>query len=203
MKRNQYLQRTKQRIITASDGDVFIPSDFFDIAEPTTINKILERLVVKGILRKVRRGLYDKPLFSTYLQEYEAPQIEKVAFALAKNYGWNIVPTGETALNLLGLSNQVVAHWIYLSDGPYREYDIGNVHLQFKHAANKNISGLSSRSALVVQALLSLGSGVVQDKTMLTHIANLLSDSEKKMLLKESQYTTAWVFEAIRRLCKE
>ena len=201
MKRNQYQKSIQQRIITASDGDVFIPSDFFDIAEPTTINKILERLVGKGILRKVRRGLYDKPLFSTNLQEYEAPQIEKIAFALARNYGWNIVPTGETALNFLGLSNQVVAHWIYLSDGPYREYDIGNVRIQFKHAANKNISGLSYRSALVVQALLSLGNGVVQDTTILTHMAHILSDSEKKMLLKESQYTTAWVFEAIRRIC--
>lgn len=87
------------------------------------------------------------------------------------------MPTGETTLNLLGLSTQVIAHWTYRSDGPYREHEIGNVHIQFKHTANENISGVSARSALVIQALLSLGSSVGSDKCMLSRIS---SDSEKK-----------------------
>lgn len=201
MKRNKYQQRTEQRILSAQDGDVFIPSDFFDIAGPTTIHKILERLVGKGILRKIGRGLYDKPLFSTFLQEFQSPNSEKVAHSLARNYGWNIVPTGDTALNLLGLSTQVSAHLIYRSDGPYREYAMGNITIHFKHTAHKNIPRLSGRPALVVQALLALGSSVVSDQVMLNRITKLLSRSEKKVLLEGSQHMTSWVFEAIKRVC--
>lgn len=64
----------------------------------------------KDVIGKIWRGLYDRPLFSTYLQEYQALQIEKVAHALARNYGWNMVAIGDTALNLLGLSSQGTAN---------------------------------------------------------------------------------------------
>lgn len=201
IKKKQYQKEIERRVVTAQEGEVFIPSDFFDIAESTTIHKILERLVEKKLIRKIGRGLYDKPIFSLLLQEYQVSKIEEIAQALARNYNWHIVPAGDTALNLLGLSTQVAAHWTYLSDGPYRVYTFGNTSLQFKHTANKNISKMSQRSALIIQALRALGKEVITDTGMLDHISKTLGSEDKKNLLVEARYSTAWIYKTVKILC--
>jgi len=201
IKKKQYQKEIERRVVSAQEGEVFIPSDFFDIAEATTVHKILERLVEKKLIRKIGRGLYDKPIFSLLLQEYQVPKIEEIAQALARNYNWHIVPAGDTALNLLGLSTQVAAHWTYLSDGPYRVYTFGNTSLKFKHTANKNISKMSQRSALIIQALRALGKEVVTDTGMLDHISKTLGSEDKKSLLVEARYSTAWIYKTVKILC--
>jgi hypothetical protein len=203
IEKKQYRKEIERRVASAQEGNVFIPSDFFDIAEATTINKILERLVEKKLIRKIGRGLYDKPIFSPLLQEYQVPKMEEIAQALARNHNWHIVPAGDTALNLLGLSTQVAAHWTYLSDGPYRIYTFGNTSLQFKHTANKNISKMSQRSALIIQALRALGKEVVADAGMLDHISKTLGSEDKQRLLAEARYTTAWIYKIVKILCAE
>ena len=64
MKRPDHLEQVKKRVQDAKDGAVFIPSDFFDIAEATKINKCLSRLEETGELLRIMRGIYVKPRFS-------------------------------------------------------------------------------------------------------------------------------------------
>ena len=78
----------------------------------------LSRLVQSGTLRRILKGVYEKPKYSKLLDEYVAADPEAVANALARSYHWTIAPCGNTALNLLGLSTQVTAVWSYISDGP-------------------------------------------------------------------------------------
>ena len=51
--------------------------------------------------------------------------------ALARSYHWTIAPCGNTALNLLGLSTQVTVVWSYISDGPYKTYELNSTKLEF------------------------------------------------------------------------
>ena len=157
MARPDILNQVRVRIENASPGDIFIPADFSDLAEARKITMCLSRLHEDGTLEKVKRGVYMKPRYSQLLNRSVPPREDAVAKAIARNYGWTIVPCGDTALNLLGLSTQVPAVWQYVSDGPYREYTIGNRALKFKHSANRDVSGLSEKSALIVQALKALG----------------------------------------------
>ncbi len=76
------------------------------------------------------RGVYDKPAYSNLLQEVAAPDPEQIAEALARSYNWTIAPSGNTALNLLGLSTQVPANWVFISSGPYKKYEFGSVKLE-------------------------------------------------------------------------
>ena len=103
---------------------------------------------------------------------------------------------------MLGLSTQVPAVWIYISDGPYKTYKTDGMTLKFKHTDNKNeITNISYKTALVVQALKALGKGNVTDKE-LQIISKLLSDEEKAQMLMEAKRVTAWVYELIRKICK-
>lgn len=202
MARVKVQDQIEKRIIEASYGCVFVPSDFFDIASPGIVNMALKRLAEKKTLRKVMRGIYDKPLFSDLLQEYQVPSIEKVAEAIARNYHWTIVPSGGTALNLLGLSTQVAAQWTYNSDGPYKLYRIGNIELRFNHTSQKKISHLSPYSALIIQAINALGKDALQSPETIEQFSRLLLDDKaKQTLLQEAQHTTAWIFSAIQKMC--
>ncbi len=187
MERPDYLKQIENRILSKPEGTVFITSDFLDIADTPAINKALSRLAKDGRVRRIVRGLYDRARFSDLLQEYDAPDMDQIARALARNFGWSIVPCGDTALNMLGLSTRIPAVWQYASDGPYRKYTIGNRELSFKHVANKDVSGLSDRFALVIQALKALGKDNI-DETALKKLASILGPEERTVFLKDTQH---------------
>ena len=143
-----------------------------------------------------------RPVFSQLLGEYEAPSPHHVAQALARKFNWSIAPSGATALNLLGLSTQVPAKWSYISDGPYHKFNVGKLELEFKHRSNREISGLSYKSAMVIQALRALGKENVDDTTI-KKLQRLLTDHEKQALLQEAQQAVAWIYNLIKKICRE
>ncbi|WP_102269027.1 DUF6088 family protein [Massilicoli timonensis] len=197
-----YIQEVRKRVAAAADGSVFAASDFADIADANTIRSALYRLVEDGVLRRILKGIYEKPEYSEMLKEYVAADPDAVAKALARSYHWTIAPCGNTALNLLGLSTQVTAVWSYISDGPYKTYEWNATKLQFKHRTNKEITGLSYMTILVIQALKTLGKSNVTSKTIQA-LQSRLSESDKAAMLKEAAESTDWVYDTIRQIAGE
>ncbi len=191
----------RDRIIKSENGTVFVAVDFVDVSDKTNINAYLARLVDEGLVRRVMRGVYYKPQFSEFLDEEVAPSVDKVAHAIARNFGWTIVPSGDAALNYLGLSTQVPATYVYVSDGAYKEYSYGNTTIQFKKTTNKEVSKLSYKTALVVQALKALGKEKIDDM-VIGRLRTLLTDTEKETMLNEAKATTAWIYEFIKSICR-
>ena len=194
-------QLIKDRINKSEIGTVFVATDFVDISDKTSINTYLTRLDEKKSLQRIMRGVYYKPEYNDFLGEYVAPEPDAVAHALARNFGWTIVPCGDTALNLLGLSTQIPAAWVYVSDGTYKEYTYEQTTIKFKRTTNKEISKLSYKTALVVQALKALGKDNVDD-TVLTKLKSNLTESEKQALLTEAKAATSWIYEYIKLICR-
>ncbi len=199
MKEETYTNAIKERISTTSPGEIFVTADFSDLAPTNTANRILLRLEEKGTLRKVLRGVYQKPAYSEFLDDFVAPLPEKIAYAIARNHNWTIAPSGDAALNMTGLSTQVPAVWIFLSSGPYKEYAYDRIVIQFKRTAQKDLLKSSKKSAVIVQAIKALGRERITESVMIK-IAALLSDQEKIKLLQETQYSTAWIFEIIKKI---
>ena len=197
---NGYMQEIRARILAAEDGAVFVAPDFADIADTATIRQGLKRLYQSGIIRRIIRGVYEKPKYSKLLDEYVAADPDAVAKALARCYHWTIAPCGNTALNLLGLSTQVTAVWSYISDGPYKTYEWNSTKLEFKHRTNKEITGLSYMTSLVIQALKTLGRANVTPEIIQT-LSEKLSEDEKQACLKEATEATDWVYDTIRKMC--
>ncbi len=195
-----YMQEIRKRVLTAEDGTLFIASDFADIADTGTVRSALYRLVQNGSLRRILNGIFEKPKFSRLLNEYVAVDPDAVAKALARSYHWTIAPCGNTALNLLGLSTQVTAVWSYISDGPYKTYRWNNTKLEFKHRTNKEITGLSYMTILVIQALKTLGKENVTSKTIRV-LRSRLSEDDKAAMLIEAAESTDWVYDTIRQIC--
>ena len=58
---NGYTKRIRERVLSLEDGTVFVTSDFADIADTSTIRQSLSRLVQSGTLRRILKGVYEKP----------------------------------------------------------------------------------------------------------------------------------------------
>ena len=186
----------------AKPESVFVASDFSHIAPINTVRQYLSRLEKSQQIVRIMRGVYYQPAYSELLQEYEAPSPYHVAMSIARNFGWTIAPSGAAALNMLGLSTQVPARWSFVSDGPYRSFSFGNITIEFKHCSSKEISGMSHKTALVIQAIKALGKENI-DEENLQKIRRSLSVEEKIALLEEARRTTAWIYEAIKKVCKQ
>ena len=191
----------RERIISSAVGTVFVATDFVDVSDKTSVNTYLTRFEEEGIIRRVLRGVYEKPEYNEFLDEHVAASPDKIAHALARNYGWTIVPCGDTALNLLGLSTQIPAAWVYVSDGTYKEYDYEQITIKFKRTTNKEISKLSYKTALVVQALKALGKENVDD-TVVSKLKSTLTKEEKEAMLIEAKAVTSWIYEYIKTICR-
>lgn len=198
---NSYMEKIRERIMQAPDGSVFVNSDFADITDTNTIKQIISRLIKEGTLRRIIRGVFEKPKYSKLLQEYVAADPNEIANALARCYHWTIAPCGDTALNKLGLSTQVTAVWSYISDGPYKTYEWDKTKIEFKHRTNKEITGLSPTTILVIQALKTLGKENTDSK-VIRILSHRLNTEEKAALLREGSEATDWVYNVIREICK-
>mgnify|MGYP005784288819 FL=1 len=85
---NGYTKKIRDRITQAPDGSIFVSSDFSDIADSNTVKQSLNRLIRENILRRIIRGVYEKPKYSRLLGEYVAADPNEVAQA------WQGVITG-------------------------------------------------------------------------------------------------------------
>lgn len=201
MSRPKYLNEIKNSILLADYGTVFVAVDFVSITDKKNVNMSLLRLEDEGLILRIIRGVYYKAEYNDFLQEYVVPNPDKVAHAIARNFGWTITPCGDTALNILGLSTQVPAIWSYVSDGTYKEYFYDNTTIKFKRTTNKEISKLSYRTALIIQALKALGKDNIGN-TVINKLKNDLTDKEKATALLEAKAATSWIYEYIKQICK-
>ena len=197
MKRTISISQIEDRIRNSPKGTIFVTSDFTDLASSDAANKALLRLEKAGLIRRILFGVYEYPEYNEFLGEYVEPSPDMVAHALARKFGWTIVPCGDTALNMLGLSTQVPAVWLYVSDGTYKEYTYGNTVIRFKRTTNKEISKISYKTALVIQALKALGKENITDE-IINQIASVTTDEEKTAMFAEAKYATSWIYDVIK-----
>ncbi len=194
--------RVISRIYGHQRGWSFSKNDFLDIAGDAAIRKALSRLEEKGTIRRVLRGVYDYPRISTLLNEAMGADLNELAGALARKSGWRIQPSENTALNLLGLSTQVPAQSVYLSDGPGKTYEVGNRQLVFKKRRLKESGFKYRESELVVQALKALGKERIDAKVTSKLTEKWTPDFWQK-ILRDIKTAPAWVCDVIRQIAKE
>ncbi len=196
--REQILARIKR----LGPGKAFTAKDFLQSATRGSIDVTLAALARQGRIRRIRRGLYDVPKVNAALGGQLAPDINQAAEAIARRQRWKIIPDGALAANLLGLSTQVPARIVYLTDGPNKQVPVGRRTIFLKHARPKAIAGLGGTPALVVQALRYLGKDGVGDNEV-ARLQATLSASDKRKLVGATRFGADWIYEVARRIAGE
>ena len=199
--RELYLSKIEDRINEFKKEYVFTAIDFVDIARKDTVNRALSRLHEAGCIRRIIHGVYDKPIYSKLLKEYNFPNIENVTQALARKFNWTIAPSSDTALNYLHLTTQITNSYKFISDGPNRKFEIKPYTIEFKHCANKEISGYSYITTIVIESIKCIGHDKIT-KGDIDRLSNSLSKKDKEVVLKESKKASEWICKIIKKVCK-
>jgi hypothetical protein len=131
-----------------------------------------------------------------------APSAEAVARALAGRDRTRLQPAGAYAANALGLSDQVPAKAIFLTDGPSRTVKIGPTTIQLRRTTPKNMEVAGRLSGLLIQALRELGQEHVTRERR-DHLKRTLPVDERRELLKDLRLAPAWMHPIFRELSQE
>jgi len=182
----------RQRITKGKTGKIFFAKDFSDIGNDELINKALFRLERNKTLIRLSHGIYLYPVIDKELG-IMLPAPETIAKAIAKRDNARILPTGNHAMNLLGLSTQVPMNVVYMTDGSPRKINIGKRKITFKKTSPRNFIYRGKIIPLIVTALKTIG----KDNVIPEYIARLeqtLSQSEdKRILLNDVNHAPAWI----------
>jgi hypothetical protein len=189
------------RIYGCGRGSAFTPSSFLDLAGRDAIDKALSRLAIRGTIRRLARGLYEYPREHPELGVL-SPDIEKVAKALAGKDRIRLQPAGAYATNLLGLSEQVPAKVVFLTDGPSRTVKIGRQEIQLRRTTPRNMAAAGRLSGLLMQAFRHLGKEHITPSRM-AHLKRTLPAKERQQLLKDLRLAPAWMHPIFRELAGE
>ncbi len=178
-----------------------VPGDFLDLGSREAVDLALHRLVKKGTIRRLARGVYDFPQQHAVLG-FLSPSADTIAEALAGRDRTRLQPAGAYAANALGLSEQVPAKAVFLTDGPSRTVKIGPMTIQLRRTTLRNMAAAGRLSGLVIQALRELGKEHVTP-ARIEHLKRTLPADKRRELLKDLQLAPAWMHPIFRELAEE
>ena len=182
-------------------GSVFVPADFLDLGSREAVDIVLHRLGRKGTIRRLARGVYDFPKEHPVLGPL-SPSADAVAKALAGRDRTRLQPAGAYAANVLGLSEQVPAKAVFLTDGPSRTVKIGPTTIQLRRTTAKNMETAGRLSGLLIQALRELGKEHVTPERR-EHLKRTLPADKRRELIKDLRLAPAWMHPIFRELAGE
>lgn len=126
-----------------------------------------------------------------------------MAEKLAEKFGWTIAPAEDMALNELGLSTQVPAKYTFISDGPTKTYTLDNgLSIYFKHRANIEIANLTTKEAMVIEAIRTI-SQQHMNKQIRRKLSMTLTEQEMQRLLEQGKWMQQWIYEEIKLMRDE
>lgn len=188
---NTVPQRILKRIRTKGRGTVFTAKDFLDLGSRAAVDQTLSRLVRKGHIRRLGRGLYDFPRSTARLGTL-SPLPDEVAKVLARKTDSRLQLSGARAANALGLSTQVPARIIYLTDGRSRDVRVGNYIISLRQASPRRLAGAGTIAGTVLQALSFIGKDRISDDVV-RKLSHALSASDKAALKRHLANGPDWI----------
>ena len=179
------------RIEQRGRGTCFTPKAFHDLGSSEAVRITLHRLMKRGFIRRLARGLYDFPKQHRTIGTL-SPHPDEVARALSERDALRLQPSGAYAANVLGLSEQVPARIVFLIDGPARRVTVGNQEIILKNTTPRNMATAGRVSGTVIQALRHIGAKQVTDHHI-AHLRQTLSDGDKAQLRTDRVYAPGWM----------
>lgn len=198
------------RISRAAANTVWTPADFLDLAGRDAVDKTLQRLVKWGELRRIDRGLYDKPQINSLTRQDNAPDPRAVIDAVARRDQIRVLVDGMTAANDLGFTNAVPAKIVVHSEARAKSIKLGNLTIEFKTTAASKLYWAGRPAMRIVQALHWLRDTMSTDDTgqwrqrLVTLLGNPTHGSALRADLADGLPTLpAWMQELLRPLVSE
>lgn len=185
----------RQRIEAMPEDCILFRSDFPEY-HTEFVGSILSELTTEGMLVKIAHGVYAKPRRSKF--GVVLPSVDKVVQAIAARDNAEVLPSGMTVLNALGLSTQVPMNYTYLTTGSKRTVNLSNRKIVLKRGVPKNFCYGTRLISLLVQALKALKKENVGEEELNIIQQLVLKETDKEALVKDVDMMPAWMKRIIK-----
>lgn len=189
-KEEKVVNIVRERIKAAPDGTLFFNNSFPEY-DDEYIGKVLMEAVEDGLLLHLSRGVYLKTTVTRFGPVY--PSFEEMAKAIADRDNAEVLPTGATALNVLGLSTQVPMNAVFITSGSARRIPLGGRTITFKRAVPRNFAIRGRWRSLIVQALKAIGEGGMTPEYTDTLQALILDHPEPDTYEQDLAAMPTWI----------
>ena len=187
--------KVRERILGLKRGAIFFPSDFDDIATDTAVRQTLSRMTKRGEIIRVSRGIYCYPRSNPALGlDIIPPSAEDIAQRVAERDKVTIIPTGDQALNQLGLSTQVPGNAVYITNGARKKISLGKGRsIVFRESNEFRLFDFKSKvMMLAVSAMRSLGESRITDD-ILSAIKKIVRNVSPEIYKRDIRLAPVWV----------
>ena len=185
----------KERVELSERGTLFFPDSFSALGSSDAVRSALVRLCQNNILIRVAQGIYYYPRIDTkWGSGIIPPSIEEIARGIAMRDKVRIAPTGSYAMYQLGLSTQIPANVVFMTDGSQRRISIGKGRgIFFKHSSNMRVFAFQSQlMELIVAAMREIGQDNITDE-QITIINTHLDKVDRDDYNHDIQLAPIWV----------
>jgi len=176
--------------------------DLLDLGSRSALDQALSRLVRRGTISRVGRGLYAWPRISKLLNRPVTPSLNDLAHAWARQNGLRIVPAGAYAANLLGLSTQVPAKTVYYTNGRTQTVRLGAMPVRFLNRGPKTMDVSGRIAPAIFQALRYMGKDGMTTQNI-RRLQALLKTRDKADLTRNMRYAAAWMKPILVQIAEE
>lgn len=180
----------RERVSSAENGTLFFNNSFPEF-DDEYVGKILSDLVKSGELHHLSRGVYLKTEQTRFGLVY--PPVSAIASAIAERDKAQILPTGATALNLLGLSTQMPMNPVFLTSGSARTITVDGRTITFKRVVPKNFAVKGKKRSLIVQALKYIGENNITDDDRAKISELIRKDADASNLSEDMKVMPSWI----------
>lgn len=180
--------RVYGRICASTPGRVWTTGDFADFGAHEAVSKVLQRLAAGPELRRLDRGLYDRPRLNRLTGKPEAADYRAVIDAIARRDQARMLVDGMTAANDLGLSDAVPGRVVVHSDARLKPLRVGNLAISFRPTSTSKLYWAGRPAMRIVQALHWLKPKLRNPEEahrIRMRLASLLSDSKHGSALRK------------------
>lgn len=187
-----------KRVYGKGRGWAFTPKDFLDLGSRASIDMALSRLIQKGGIRRIGRGLYDYPKLHDRLGRL-TPDADMIAKAVAKQSGKKITNSGAQSANQLGVSNQVPAKANYATNGQTHKKKVAGRTITLKKTRAPILDGVSPATNAMLQMLAHLGKANI-DNDLICQLAKQVDHRDLSALKKAQSLMPGWMSDVVFKI---
>lgn len=193
------LDDIRNKIEKSKEGTLFFNNSFPEY-DDEYVRQILSDLAEQRLVVRIAFGIYLKPMVSRFGIVY--PSVNEIVVAIAKRDNAQVLPTGNTAMNQLGLSEQIPMNSEFITSGSARVIKIGNRTIRLRRSVPKNFAYKGELMPVLVQAMKAIGKDNLTEEHK-GQIRRLLAEHpEEQTWQQDIQLAPAWVRKVVADIKK-
>lgn len=159
-------------------GRIFFAQEYYDRWPDSTVRYTLSEMAKEGSIVRLARGVFCFPRLSEHGMKMMLPDTDSIALAIAEKSRVRIVPYGDQAAYLVGLTAFQLSKTTYLTDGAPRVIHLSNGRsIEFRHTSEMRIFAFRNRKMqLLSNGIRALGKeniGVTEREAIKWHLAGV------------------------------